>query len=115
MLVGLLLLPTRRLVPWWLAVLEPLALAAVVLLADRLVQPRVTTSRATILGPAIVALLLQVELFGGAFLTSLREGLLAAGFVVIMAVLVETRQAAWAVVPLFAAASFYAVSFRPVL
>lgn len=113
-LVGLLLLPTGRLA-LAAAILEPLALAAVVLLADRLVPPRVTTSRATILGPAVVALLLQLELFGGAFVTSLREGLLAAGLVVVVAVLVETRQAAWAVVPLFAAASFYAVSFRPVL
>lgn len=115
LIVGLPLLPTGRVEPWWAVILEPLALAAVVLLADRLVQPRVTTSRATILGPAIVALLLRVELFGGAFLTSLREGLLAAGLVVIVAVLVETRQAAWAVVPLLAAGSFYAVAFRPVL
>ncbi|MDP8930300.1 MAG: hypothetical protein M3O70_17460 [Actinomycetota bacterium] len=112
--VGLLLLPIRR-IALGAALLEPLALAAVVLLADRLVQPRVTTSRAAILGPVIVALLLQLELFGGAFLTSLREGLLAAGLVVVVAVLVETRQTAWAVVPLFAAVSFYAVSFRPVL
>ncbi|MFN2556993.1 MAG: hypothetical protein ABR592_08995 [Nitriliruptorales bacterium] len=115
LIVGLLLLPTGEPAPWWGSLLEPLALAAAVLLADRLVQPRVTTSRATILGPTIVALLLQVELFGGAFLRSLREGLLAAGLVVVLAVLVETRQAAWAVVPLLAAASFYAVSFRPVL
>ncbi len=113
-LVGLLLLPTG-LIALEAAFLEPLALAAVVLLADRLVEPRVTTSRATIIGPAIVALLLQLELFGGEFLTSLRQGLLAAGLVVVVAVLIETRQAAWAVVPLFAAASFYAVSFRPVL
>ncbi len=112
--VGLLLLPTGH-VALGAAFLDPLALAAVVLLADRFVQPRVTTSRATILGPAVVALLLQLELFGGAFLASLREGLLAAGLVVVVAVLIETRQAAWAVVPLFAAAFFYAVSFRPVL
>lgn len=113
-LIGLLLVPTGR-IALGVAFLEPLALAAVVLLADRLVQPRVTTSRATIFGPAIVALLLQLELFGGAFLTSLREGLLAAGLIVVVAVLVETPKAAWAAVPLLAAASFYAVSFRPVL
>ncbi|MDQ4129917.1 MAG: hypothetical protein M3133_02820, partial [Actinomycetota bacterium] len=64
LVVGLLLLPIGR-VTLVETFLDPLALVAVVLLADRLVQPRVTTSRATILGPAIVALLLQVELFGG--------------------------------------------------
>jgi hypothetical protein len=94
------------------AVLGPLVLAAVVLLADRLVEPGRTTSRATVLAPALVALIVRVHLFGD-LLGTLRDGLLAAGLVVVVAVLVETRRHAWAAIPVVAAAVIWPTGFAP--
>ncbi|MBW3576345.1 MAG: hypothetical protein KY462_01120 [Actinobacteria bacterium] len=96
------------------ALLDAGALMAVVLIADRLVQPGARTTRATVLAPAIVALIIGIELFSGNFLTTLRVALLGAGTVIVAAVLVETRRYAWAVVPLFAALILYPTGLRPV-
>lgn len=96
--------------------LEALALFSLVLIADRMVVPGHATTRAAVLAPAIVALLAGVELFGGHLLTSLRSGLLGAGVIIVVAVLVETRRHAWAVVPLIAAVILYPTAlagFRP--
>lgn len=94
------------------AILDPLVLAAVVLLADRLVEPGRTTSRATVLAPALVAVLIRVNLIGDLFGT-LRGGLLAGGLVVVVATLVETRRHAWAAVPIVAAAVIWPTGFAP--
>lgn len=97
------------------ALVDGFVLAAVVLLADRLVPPQVTTSMWAVLGPAGVALALRVFFGGFLSLASLRAGLLAAGFVVVVAVLVESRRGAWAVVPLFVAVAIWGVDLRPIL
>lgn len=94
------------------------ALATVVLLADRLIPPGTSTSRAALLAPGIVALLLGVFVVGGGFFSSnllggLYAGVMAAGVVVVIAALVESRSYAWAVVPLIAAAAFYPSCLAP--
>ena len=87
-------------------VLNVAGLAAMVLLADRLVTKRMSTSRATLLAPAIVALLLHI-IGGTHLLLDLYAGALAAGGAIVLASLVETRRAAWAVVPVAAAMAIY--------
>lgn len=89
-------------------------LAVVVLVADRFVDPASRTSRATILAPAIVALIIKVELFGGNFLLSLRGALLGAGLVIVAAVLIETRRYAWAAVPVLVATVLWPTPLIPV-
>ncbi len=91
----------------WPVLLEGVAMAAVVLLADRLVATGDRTSRMTILAPAIVTAVAFL-LGGGGFFSqnlamSLYQGAMAAGVVIVLAVLIETRRSAWAVVPLVAA------------
>ncbi len=111
--LGLLVALQVRATPWR-PLLSALALAALVLVADRLVTPGATTTRATVLAPAAVALLVGVELLGRNLLPTLYQGVLAAGFVVVVAVLVETRRYAWATLPLFAAVTVYANELLPV-
>lgn len=93
--------------------LSSAALAAVVLIADRVVDSRGQTTRLAVLAPAIVALVLAWNIFSGEFLTSLRHGLLAAGTIIVVTVLVDGRRYAWAAVPLFAALTIYPVELRP--
>lgn len=92
---------------------DPLVLAAMVLLTDRLIEPDAMTTRATMLAPAIVALVVQIDLFGGAFLVTLRQALLGTGVVLVITALVETRRYAWAVVPILAALTIYPSALRP--
>jgi hypothetical protein len=97
------------------AALSAVALAAVVLLTDRLVATSDQTSRATLLAPAIMAVIVQVMASGGPLgglvsgnlLLGLFHGALSGGLVVALAALIETRRYAWAVVPVAVAASLY--------
>lgn len=95
------------------ATLGPLALAVAVLLADRFVVPGAMTTRATVLAPAIVAAIIRLELFGGRFLLTLRQAVLAGGLVLVLAVLIETRRYAWAIVPILLAVTLYPSSISP--
>lgn len=93
--------------PTWPVLLEGLAMAAVVLLADRLVASGDRTNRMTILAPAIVAAVAFL-LRGGGFFSqnlalSLYHGAMAASVAIVLAVLIETRRSAWAAVPLIVA------------
>lgn len=93
--------------PTWAVLLDGLAMAAVVLLTDRLVTTGDRTSRMTVLAPAIVAVVAFILRGGGLFTQnlalSLYQGALAASVAIVLAVLLETRRAAWAAVPLVAA------------
>lgn len=94
--------------------LDAATLAVVVLAADRFVDRAARTSRATILAPAIVALIIKVRLFGGDFLLSLRGALLGAGLVIVAAALIETRRYAWAAVPVLVATVLWPTPLIPV-
>lgn len=91
--------------------LHVLGLVLAVLLADRLVAAGQQTTRATLLAPALVALLAQVLAFGGLFrgdlLLGLFHGVLSAGLVVVAAALIETRRYGWAIVPIAVATAIY--------
>ena len=96
---------------------EPLPLERSVLVADRLVPVAPTTSRATFLAPAIVAVVAHVWSFGGFRANlpfSLYSGALAAGVVVVLAALIEARRTGWAIVPLLAAITWFPnIPIRP--
>lgn len=98
------------------------ALVAAVLLTDRLLVQGGETARATVLAPAIVAFLIRFEtqtggflagLFGPRLLLGLYAGCVAAALVIVVAVLVETRVYAWAVVPLLVATALYPSPLTP--
>jgi hypothetical protein len=93
--------------------LDPLTLGAVVLLTDRLVEPNAMTTRATVLAPAIVALVVRIELFGGQFLLTLHRALLGAGLVIVITMLIETKRYAWAVAPVLVAITLYQSPLSP--
>lgn len=95
------------------ALLDAAALVAVILVADRFTDMESQTTRLAVAAPAIVALLLAWDLFGGQFLATLRHGLLAAGAVIVVTVLVDGRSYAWAIVPLFAALTIYRTALTP--
>ncbi|MDX1619869.1 MAG: hypothetical protein R3320_02685 [Nitriliruptorales bacterium] len=87
-------------------------LIAMILLVDRLVTKRMTTSRATLLAPALIALLVHV-IGGSDLLFNLYAGVLAAGAAIVLGALVETRNHAWAVVPVAAAMALYPTCISP--
>lgn len=94
--------------PTWAVLLDSAAMAAVILLTDRMVASNDRTTRATVLGPAIVAIVAYVFALGGGLFSanlavSLYRGAMAAVVAVVLAALLETRRAAWAAVPLVAA------------
>lgn len=93
--------------------LEALTLVAVVLVADRFVAANGRTTRATVLAPAIVALIVKVRLFGGDFVFSLRGALLSAGLVIVVAVVLETRRYAWAALPVLVATVLWPTPLVP--
>lgn len=93
---------------------EALTLAAVVLVADRFITQAGRTTRATVLAPAIVALVVKLRLFGGDFLPSLRGALLGAGLVIVVVVLLETRRYAWAVLPVLIATVLWPTPLVPI-
>ncbi len=94
--------------PTWAVFLDGLAMVAVILLTDRLVATNDRTTRATVLGPAIVAMVAFVFSMGGGLFSanlavSLYRGAMAASVAIVLAVLLETRRSAWTAVPLVAA------------
>lgn len=92
-------------------VMNAAALVAVVLLTDRLVTTSDQTSRATLLAPAILVVIIQVMSFGGLFrgnlLLGLFHGAMSGGLVIALAAMIETRRYAWAIVPVAVATSLY--------
>lgn len=107
-LLGLLLSLAGSGPPTWAVLLDGVAMAAVVMLTDRLVATGDRTTRATVLAPAIVALVAFVFAMGGGLFSanlavSLYRGAMAASVVVVLAVLLETKRASWTAVPLVAA------------
>lgn len=91
------------------------ALVALVLTTDALIPYGATTSRATVLAAPIVALaahVLAFGLFSGAVLIGLYAGLVAGAVVLVMAVLVESRQG-WAAAPMVVAMAFYPTCLSP--
>ena len=106
--LGLLISLTGAGPPTWAVLLEGLAMVAVILLTDRLVANGDRTSRATILAPAIVAIVAFIFAMGGGLFSSnlalsLYRGAMAASISVVLAVLIETKRSSWAAVPLVAA------------
>lgn len=106
--LGLLISLTGAGPPAWAVLLDAGAMVAVILLTDRLVASGDRTSRATMLAPAIVAMVAFIFSMGGGLFSenlavSLYRGAMAASFAVVLAVLIETKRAAWAAVPLVAA------------
>lgn len=105
--LGLLISLTGAGPPTWAVLLDGIAMVAVILLTDRMVDSRDRTTRATVLAPAIVALVAFAFAMGGGLFSqdlavSLYRGSMAASVAVVLAVLLETRRAAWAAVPLIA-------------
>lgn len=108
-LLGLLISLAGTGPPAWAVLLDGVAMVAVILLTDRLVTSGDRTSRATILAPAIVAVVAFIfspsggGLFSANLAVSLYRGAMGAAVAVVLAVLLETRRSAWAAVPLVAA------------
>jgi hypothetical protein len=92
-------------------------LAVVVLLADRSVPSGPQAPRAAVLTPVVVVVVSHVLAAGGLFrgdlLTGLYTGALAAGTATVIAVLIETRTRAWAVVPLIVALHWWPSCIGP--
>lgn len=104
-LLGLLVSASPGGLPVTSPLLDGVALAATVLLADRAVDGKDRTQRATVLAPAIAALVVSVlvsggGLFGPGLVVALWRGTVAGAIVIVVATLIETRRAAWAAVPL---------------
>lgn len=93
------------------------ALAVLVLLADRQVPVGRETARAAVLTPVIFVVVSHVFAFGGLFrgdlLAGLYTGALGAGTAAVIAVLVESRVRAWAVVPLLIALHWWPSCLSP--
>ena len=87
------------------------------LVADRVVTTRRTTPRAAVLTPVVVLVVVHVFAFGGLFrgdlLSGLYAGALAAGTATVTAVLLETRESAWAVVPVYLALHWWPSCLSP--
>jgi hypothetical protein len=85
--------------------------AGLVLVTDRYVQPEDTTTRATMLAPAVTVLVFWVFRSGGLFRGNLLDGLyagsIAAAIAIAVSSLIETRRHAWATAPVLAAAALY--------
>jgi hypothetical protein len=103
-----------RLLP---VVLHVVVLATLVLLADRLVPAGRESTRAAVLTPVVLVAVSHVFAFGGLFrgdlLAGLYTGALGAGTAAVIAVLVETRSRAWAVVPLVVALHWWPSCLSP--
>jgi hypothetical protein len=88
-----------------------LALAAAVLLADRLLGARQVAPRLAILLPAGVLLYLHVTSFG--FSVGLQAGALAAGMVAVIGTLALSSRGTWVVVPLVVALHLWPTCLSP--
>ncbi len=88
--------------PFGNVLLISVALFAMVMLVDQYVPPRVTTTRATILGPAIAVVVLYVlaagGLFGGDLLLGLWTGSAAGVLMICVSALVEVKKGGAALV-----------------
>jgi hypothetical protein len=93
------------------------ALAALVLLTDRQVPHGPQTARAAVVTPVVFVVISHVFAAGGIFrgdlLTGLYTGALGAGTAAVIAVLVESRTRAWAVVPLVVALHWWPSCLSP--
>jgi hypothetical protein len=93
------------------------ALAVLVLLADRQVQPRELAARSAVLTPVVFVVVSHVFAFGGLFrgdlLAGLYTGALGAATAAVVAVLLEGRRLAWAVVPLMVALHWWPSCLSP--
>jgi hypothetical protein len=99
--------------------LEVAALVVVILLADRLVPLGPTVPRGAILAPLVVIAVAHLFALGGGLLfgnplIGLHAGGLGAGTAVVVAVLVSSRNMAWAVVPLLVAVHWWPTCLSPV-
>jgi hypothetical protein len=93
------------------------ALAVLVLLTDRYVPHGPHAPRAAVLTPVVFVIVSHVFATGGLFrgdlLTGLYTGALGAGTATVIAVLLETRTRAWAVVPLVVALHWWPSCLSP--
>lgn len=101
-----------------LGVLLPvLGLAAMVLLTDRLVASAMHTARTAVVTPVVVVAAIHVFAAGGLLRGGLFTGMyaaaLGAGVATVMAVLLESRWRAWAVVPIAVAAHWWPGCLSP--
>lgn len=101
-----------------LGVLLPvMGLAVVVLLADRLVASAMRTARTAVVTPVVVVAAVHVFAAGGLLRGGLFSGMyaaaLGAGVATVMAVLLESRWRAWAVVPIAVAAHWWPGCLSP--
>jgi hypothetical protein len=87
------------------------ALAAVVLLADRMLGARRAVPRLALLLPAGLTLYLHLTAFG--FAVGLQAGALAAGTVVVMGALALSHRGAWQAVPLVVATHLWPTCLTP--
>lgn len=91
-----------------------IALAAMILIADRLVPHGIETPRAAILAPLVLGALLHLlGARGGNLLFGLYAGSLAAGIGVVIGSVIEGRAHARAVLPLVAAMALYPSCLSP--
>lgn len=87
------------------------ALAAVVLLADRLLDPRRVAPRLAVLLPAGLVLYLHVSTLG--FTIGSQAGALAAGVVVVIGTLALSARGTWTTVPLLLAVHLWPTCLTP--
>lgn len=118
LVMGLVNASTDPGIGWETVVINATGLVLLVLLADRMIQPGRRTTRAAILGPALVVL--AAFLLGGGggvrggFLLGMYPGSLAAGLAVVVACLVVAERT-WASIPLLVAASVYPTCMTPLI
>jgi hypothetical protein len=107
-------LGTARLLP---VLLHVVTLAVLVLLADRQVPVGPATPRAAILTPVVFVVVSHVFATGGLFrgnlLTGFYTGALAAGTATVIAVLIESRARAWAILPVIVALHWWPSCLSP--
>jgi hypothetical protein len=87
------------------------ALAAVVLLADRMLGARVAVPRLALMLPAGLVLYLHLTTFG--FSVGLQAGALAAGVITVMSALALSARGAWPVIPLVVAVHLWPTCLTP--
>lgn len=109
LVAGLLRVPLGASAPR--VVVNALALLAIVLLADRIVDARRTVPRLAVLLPAGLALYLHITGFG--FGVGVQAGSLAAGTTAVIGVLALGRDGAWPVVPLVLAVHLWPTCLSP--
>jgi len=95
------------------------ALAAILLLTDRMIPTRLSVPRTAIVAPVVVVVVGQVFATGGLFrgdlLGGLTAGALAAGVTIAIAALAQTRDGVMVAVPLVVAAHFWPTCLSPLV